>query len=72
MPKKKSTTPLGTSEIANSTALNPEFTLGVDTDIFNPSGKDYIEGESVDEHHIIEQANEYLAEEELKQEYNNL
>lgn len=73
--KKKNitnTNPFTTSEVAMDTPLNPGFSLGVDTDIMNPTGKDYITGETVDEHRMIEQANEYIAEEEFKQEYNNL
>ncbi|WP_458414395.1 hypothetical protein ACNQFZ_05890 [Schinkia sp. CFF1] len=60
------------TEISLDTPLNPHISLGVDTDIMAPSGKDYITGESVDEHRIVEQANEYLAEEEIKQQFENL
>lgn len=60
------------TEISLDTPLNPGISLGVDTDIMAPSGKDYITGESVDEHRIVEQANEYIAEEEIKQQFENL
>lgn len=59
-------------EVTSDTILTPGISLGVDTDITDPSGKDYISGESVNEHRIIEQANEYIAEEEIKQQFNNL
>ncbi len=59
-------------EVTSDTILTPGISVGVDTDITTPSGKDYISGESVNEHRIIEQANEYIAEEEIKQQYNNL
>jgi len=59
-------------EIMMDTSLNPGFSLGVDVDIMNPSGKDYITGESVNEHRIMEQANEFIAEEEVKEQFNNL
>jgi hypothetical protein len=59
-------------EVTSETTLTPGISLGVDTDITDPSGKDYISGESVNEHRIIEQANEYIAEEEIKQQFNNL
>lgn len=59
-------------EVTSDPVLTPGISLGVDTDITDSSGKDYISGESVNEHRIIEQANEYIAEEEIKQQFNNL
>ncbi|MEC1722869.1 hypothetical protein [Schinkia azotoformans] len=59
-------------EVTSDMILTSGISLGVDTDITDPSGKDYISGESVNEHRIIEQANEYIAEEEVKQQFNNL
>ncbi len=59
-------------EVTSDTILTSGISLGVDTDITDPSGKDYISGESVNEHRIVEQANEYIAEEEIKQQFNNL
>ncbi|HHW39322.1 MAG TPA: hypothetical protein GXX18_19230 [Bacillales bacterium] len=58
--------------VTSDAILTRGISLGVDTDITAPSGKDYISGESVNEHRIIEQANEYFAEEEIKQQFNNL
>lgn len=60
------------NEIPIDTVLNPGFSMGVDTDLLTPSGKDYLTGESVDKHRTIEQANEFLGEEEVKQQTNNL
>lgn len=56
-------------EVTSDTILTSGISLGVDTDITDPSGKDYISGESVNEHRIVEQANEYIAEEEIKQQF---
>lgn len=63
---------LSAIDMGADTPLNPGFSLGVDTDIMNSSGKDYISGESVDGHRVVEQANEYIAEEEIKQQFENL
>ncbi|HHY74483.1 MAG TPA: hypothetical protein GX497_14910 [Bacillus bacterium] len=70
-PFNKKNTQSGIDKITES-FLNPGFSLGVDTDIMAPSGKDYITGESIDEHRIVEQANEYIGEEEIKQQFENL
>lgn len=63
---------LSKPDVTSDTILTSGISLGVDSDITDPSGKDYISGESVNEHRIIEQANEYIAEEEIKQQFNNL
>jgi hypothetical protein len=55
------------------TPLNPRFSVGIDVDLMNHTSADaYYEGESIDAHRQIEQANEYIAEEEFKQERENL
>ncbi|WP_017754301.1 hypothetical protein [Calidifontibacillus oryziterrae] len=54
------------------TSISSRFSVGLTSDITNPSGKDYMTGDSINEHQIIEQANEYIAEEEVNQQYNNL
>lgn len=55
------------NEIPFSTPLNPQMTV---TSAFNQfSGSNM--GDSVDEHISVEEGNEYLAEKEISQVYNN-
>lgn len=68
----KNFNPLGTSNEGIETSLNPRFSLGLENDVNNPAGKDYLTGDSVNEHQMTQQANEYIAEEEIKQQLNNL
>lgn len=53
--------------------LNPRFSVGIDVDLMNPtSSSAYYEGNSIDAHRQVEQANEFLAEDEISQQRDNL
>lgn len=55
------------------TPLNPRFSAGVDVDITNPSSASaFYEGDSIDAHRQIEEANMYIADKELGQQRDNL
>lgn len=51
------------SEIPMNTPLNPEFGMSADFNAYNPlQSESFYTGESVDEHVVQEEANEYLAD----------
>ncbi|WP_456275945.1 hypothetical protein [Bacillus sp. AK128] len=55
------------NEIPLGTPLNPQMTVTAAFDHFSGSNM----GDSVDEHIAVEEGNEYLAEKEIMQVYNN-
>ncbi|WP_246938689.1 hypothetical protein [Bacillus pinisoli] len=55
------------SEIPLGTPLNPQMTVSSAFDHFSGSNM----GDSVDEHITVEEGNEYLAEKEISQVFNN-
>jgi hypothetical protein len=63
---------LSNREIPMTTPLNPVFGMNADLDTHNPfkSEAEYA-GDSIDEHVTLEQANEYFAEKEIKQVFEN-
>ncbi|MFC3882199.1 hypothetical protein ACFOU2_01120 [Bacillus songklensis] len=59
-------------EILTDTPLNPEISIRSDLNSENPFGsRSYYAGDSVDEHKKLEEANQYIAEEELQQQNDN-
>jgi len=60
------------NDIPGTTPLNPVFGMNTSLDTNNPfKSEATYAGDSVDEHTTIEQANEYLAEKEIKQVFEN-
>jgi hypothetical protein len=68
--KEKRETMEREQEVATDTPLNPGYTLGANAGVF--SYHSAYPGDSVEEHKELETANRRIAEDELKQQRDNL
>ncbi|HWO98906.1 MAG TPA: hypothetical protein VNM45_21835 [Bacillus sp. (in: firmicutes)] len=69
--KKKPFNTESVTELSMDTPLNPDFSMGFQNNENPYATQTYTPGDSVEEHHVVEEANQMITAKELGQQNNN-